>query len=94
VLPMVAKVCAAGFVTALPVFFSGMVFSRSLQATSNVGQALGINLLGAVVGGALENIVMLDGTRIVAPVAVMLYAVSAVALISSQSHDRLQKANF
>jgi len=52
-----------------------MIFSKSLRLTIVPAQALGVNLLGAVVGGALENVVMIGGTM-VAPLAVLLYEVS------------------
>ena len=88
-LPLIAKILAAGMLTALPVFFSGMIFSTSLRATIVPAHALGVNLLGAVVGGAVENVVMIGGTTVVAPLAVLLYAVSAVALVSHTRKDKL-----
>jgi hypothetical protein len=40
-------------------------------------QGLGINLLGAVVGGVLENLVMVGGTPILGILALLLYGLSA-----------------
>ncbi len=79
-LPPAEKILAAGVVAALPVFFSGLVFSSSFFGTSNSSQALGINLLGAMVGGALENLVMIGGSAILGVLAVLLYACSAIVL--------------
>ena len=45
----------AGGVMALPVFFAGLVFIRTFADSSSPGVALGSNLLGAVVGDALES---------------------------------------
>jgi hypothetical protein len=77
-LPPAEKVlCAAGIV-GFPVFFSGLIFSRSLRDVRQPPQALGVNLLGAVVGGALENLVMLAGIPILGLFAILLYGLSAL----------------
>jgi hypothetical protein len=57
------------------------VFSRSLSKSTNTNQALGINLIGAIVGGALETSVMIGGTGILGPLAILLYIGSAVPLM-------------
>jgi hypothetical protein len=44
---------------------------------------LGINLFGAVLGGILENAVMIGGSSILKALAIAMYAVSAVALFRS-----------
>ena len=82
-LPTIEKVAAAGFLVGLPVFFSGLVFSRSFRDVAHPSQALGVNLLGAVVGGALENLVMIGGTPILGGLAIALYGLSAVSLARS-----------
>jgi len=76
-LPATAKVLAAATIVGLPVFFSGLVFSRSFRDVAAPSPALGVNLLGAVVGGTLENGVMLAGTTVLGALAVFLYALSA-----------------
>ncbi len=76
-LPSIAKVTAAALLTGLPIFFSGMVFSRSFRDVAQPSQGLGINLLGAVVGGVLENLVMIGGTPILGILALLLYGLSA-----------------
>lgn len=76
-LPVAEKVLAAGLLVGLPVFFSGLVFSRGFQGVAQPSQALGANLLGAVVGGALENTVMVGGTPVLGVLAILLYALSA-----------------
>jgi hypothetical protein len=79
-LPGIEKVVAAAVLVGLPVSFSGLVFSRSFRDVAHPAQGLGINLLGAVVGGALENLVMIGGTPILGVLAVALYGVSAALL--------------
>jgi SAM-dependent methyltransferase len=90
-LPFGIRVLAAGSLAALPVFFSGMVFSQSLLKFTNTNQALGINLIGAIVGGALETSVMIGGTGILGPLAILLYIGSALPLMQGtfRVDDRL-----
>jgi len=78
-----AKFLAGGGWAALPVFFSGIVFSTSLQRFGHPAEALGVNLFGAVLGGLLENAVMIGGTPILKGLALAMYAASAVALFRS-----------
>ncbi len=72
-----AKVLASATLAGLPVFFSGLIFSRSFRDVAKPAQGLGINLLGAVVGGVLENLVMIGGTPILGLLAFLLYGLSA-----------------
>lgn len=75
-----ARVLASATLAGLPVFFSGMIFSRSFRDVAHPSQALGMNLLGAVVGGVLENLVMVGGTPILGVLALVLYGLSAAFL--------------
>jgi hypothetical protein len=77
-LPVAGKVLATATLAGLPVFFSGLIFSRSFRDVNRPSQGLGINLLGAVVGGALENLVMIGGTPILGVLAFILYGLSVV----------------
>jgi hypothetical protein len=76
-----AKSVAAALLVGLPVFFSGLVFSGAFRAVPNPARSLGVNLMGAVVGGALENLVMVGGTPILGVLAIALYAGAALTLI-------------
>lgn len=77
-LPGPIRVLSVATLAGLPVFFSGLIFSRSFRDVEQPAQGLGINLLGAVVGGVLENLVMIGGTPILGVLAILLYAASAV----------------
>ncbi len=77
-LPATAKVLSAGILVGLPVFFSSLVFSRCFRDVARPSEALGINLFGAVIGGALENAVMVGGTPILGYLGILLYAFSAI----------------
>jgi CBS-domain-containing membrane protein len=81
---LVPKVFAAAALIGLPVFFSGLVFSRSFRDLARPSEALGVNLLGAVIGGTLENLVMIGGTRLLGVLAVALYLASAVSVPKSR----------
>ncbi len=88
---LAVKVVLGGGWLALPVFFSGTIFSSSLKTVGHTAEVLGVNLFGAVVGGILENSVMLGGTSIVGGLAIVLYAISA-AVASPQQRPELVKS--
>jgi SAM-dependent methyltransferase len=81
--PMAALL--AGFLIASPVFFSGLIFSTSFRNVMLPASALGINMLGAVLGGLLENLTMIGGALAVSILAFLIYAGSAVALKQSDT---------
>jgi hypothetical protein len=56
------------------------VFSRSFRDVARPAQALGINLLGAVVGGALENLVMVGGTPVLGVLVIIIYGLSGASI--------------
>jgi hypothetical protein len=84
----IGKLGLAGTIVGLPVFFSGLVFSSSFRDLTYPTRGLGFNLLGAVAGGVLENLVMVGGTPILGALAVILYAASAMFLWISASHPK------
>jgi hypothetical protein len=57
--------------------FTGIVFARSFKRTAAPGTALGLNVLGAVVGGVAEFGSLLVGLDGLAAVAIVLYALAA-----------------
>jgi spermidine synthase len=87
-LQMWVKLLLGGGWAALPVLFSGVIFSSSLRRFGQPAEALGVNLFGAVLGGLLENAVMIGGTPILKALAIAMYAVSAVALYRSSSTSK------
>ena len=72
--PLATKLVAVTLWAALPVVFSGIIFSSALQQVPSATNALGINILGAILGGVLENTVLLGGTVLVGVLAILLYA--------------------
>jgi hypothetical protein len=67
-------------VLCLPVFFAGIVFIRSFALEGFRSEALGSNLLGALMGGLLESLSMWTGIRSLLIVAGLLYLASWWAL--------------
>ncbi len=59
-----------------PVFFANLVFSRSFGETGQADVAFASNLLGAMVGGALEYLSLLTGFRTLGLVALGLYGLA------------------
>src|SRR5262249_7694104 len=72
-------------VLCLPVYFAGIIFTRSFAEVRFNSEALGSNLLGALVGGILESISFWTGLRALLLVSVMLYALSAFAVKKNDS---------
>ena len=73
------KVLAAAVIAALPVFFSGLIFSARFSRVQSPSHALGVNLFGAMVGGILENVVMIGGIPLLGVLALALYGACAIA---------------
>jgi hypothetical protein len=67
------KLFAVALWAALPVVFSGIIFSSALRNVASAADALGINILGAILGGVLENTVLLGGTVLLGVIAIILY---------------------
>src|SRR5262249_36605756 len=70
----------ASLLVAMPVLFSGLVFSETFGQAPSAHLALGGNMLGALLGGALEAVSLLVGIRALALVALAIYGVSALVL--------------
>ena len=56
-----------------PVFFANLVFSHSFRDTATADMAFASNLLGAMLGGALEYLALLSGYRLLLPLVAVLY---------------------
>ena len=75
-----AATVVAGLLIASPVFFSGLIFSGSFRDVISPAGTLGVNMLGAVLGGLLENLTMIGGTTAISILALLIYVASAIAL--------------
>jgi hypothetical protein len=79
------KVLVATLVLCSPVAFASIVFIRSFAEYKFSGQALGSNLLGALVGGMLESMSLWTGIRSLIIIAAALYFLSFLFLRSAKS---------
>jgi spermidine synthase len=68
----------AAAVFAVPVFFAGLLFASEFRAADSPAAALGANMLGAVVGGLLENLSLIIGMKALLLVAALLYALAGI----------------
>jgi len=72
----VGLIAAAVFV--VPVFFAGLLFASEFCAADSPAAALGANMLGAVVGGLLENLSLIVGMKALLLVAAVLYSLAGL----------------
>jgi spermidine synthase len=79
------KGLTATTVLCVPVFFAGIVFIRSFAREKFSGEALGSNLMGALVGGLLESFSMWTGIRSLLLLAALFYLASWIALTAQTS---------
>jgi hypothetical protein len=68
-------VVAAGLAFA-PVFFANLVFSYSFRDTRTADMSFASNLLGAVVGGAIEYIALITGFQFLLIIVAALYGLA------------------
>jgi spermidine synthase len=83
---MVGWIAAAVFT--IPVFFAGLLFAIEFRLTASPSAALGANMLGAVVGGLLENLSLVIGLKALLLPAAALYVLAGVGLITGGKQTR------
>lgn len=64
----------------LPLFFAGIIFSREIESARRPEAAYGLNLLGALLGGALEYSSLSLGFGALGYVALALYCLAAASI--------------
>ncbi len=75
-LPHATKALFVGSLTTLPVIFSGFVFIRSFADVNGKDEALGANLIGALVGALLQSITFVTGIKALLLVVLGLYVLA------------------
>jgi hypothetical protein len=73
------RIVGASLVVGLPFIFSGIVFSTAFAKTTEPDKALGLNILGALLGGCLEYFSIVIGTKALVLLAFILYLASFFA---------------
>jgi len=75
-LPYFSKAVIVGALTSLPMLFSGIIFVRSFAMAKDKSNALGANLIGALVGALLQSITFIVGIKALLLVVAGLYLLS------------------
>ena len=57
-------------------FFSGIIFIRSFAMERDKHQALGANMIGALVGGLLQSMTFLTGVRALLLIVAVMYLIA------------------
>jgi hypothetical protein len=77
-LPVVARFFAGSALAFAPIFFANLVFAQRFSDVQNSGTAFAVNLLGAMVGGALEYLSLITGYHVLLIVIGVLYGLAFV----------------
>jgi spermine/spermidine synthase len=75
-IPPVPRFVVATAVTFAPVFLGNLIFADRFRAVAASTTAFGVNLLGAILGGALEYSSVVFGYRWLVPIVAALYSVA------------------
>ena len=92
-LPFATKSVVVGCLTTLPMFFSGLIFIDSFANAKRKDSALGANLMGALVGGALQSVTYVIGIKALLLIVAALYAAALacrprqLVMVSEQGPD-------
>lgn len=79
-LPYATKALVVGSLTTVPMLFSGIIFIRSFALAAGKDQALGANLIGALVGALLQSITFITGIKALLLIVAGLYLLSLLSL--------------
>jgi spermidine synthase len=77
-LPYPLKAAIVGALTSLPMLFSGIVFVHSFAIAQDKSNALGANLIGALVGALLQSITFITGIKALLLIVAGFYLLSLV----------------
>jgi len=78
------KGLVATAVLCLPVFFAGIIFIKSFGRSRFSGEALGSNLMGAMLGGLLESVSLWTGLHSLLLLAALFYLASYLTVREKQ----------
>lgn len=74
-----ARLAVSALVVGLPIVWAAFIFSNSFKAETRVNAVFGANLLGVVLGGAMEYVGNISGLNFLYILALVLYAASLAA---------------
>lgn len=75
-LPYATKALIVGSLTTLPMLFSGIIFIRSFATVVGKAEALGANMIGALVGALLQSVTFVTGIKALLLIVAGLYCLS------------------
>jgi hypothetical protein len=75
-LPIAARFLAGGALAFAPVFIANLIFAQRFSDVETTTTAFAANLLGAMVGGALEYLALITGYRFLVILVGVLYALA------------------
>ena len=76
--PLWVEWVLGGLMTALPLFFAGMVFAQIFKTRTLAVAALGYNLIGSILGGLMEYSSMVLGGKTLHLLALLMYLMAYV----------------
>jgi hypothetical protein len=82
-LPVVPRFLAGVALAFAPIYLANLVFAQRFAKTGSTTVAFGANLLGAMVGGALEYLALISGYRSLLIVVAILYG---LAFLTGRKH--------
>jgi spermidine synthase len=91
-LPYASKAGIVGVLTSLPMIFSGIIFIQSFSRAASKHQALGANLVGALVGALLQSVTFVIGIRALLLIVIALYLAAMATQFSSAAEPRTRPA--
>jgi len=75
-LPAIARLTLGSLILVAPLLFAAVIFAITFSQVKDPGKALGMNLLGTLIGGALEYLSMMIGISALNAVAALLYGLA------------------
>jgi hypothetical protein len=67
--------------------FSGILFSVALRRAQGIGSAMSMNIIGALLGGAIEYLSLLLGYEALYVVALVVYVAALCMLLRNSSSE-------
>lgn len=87
-LPLIARFFAASALAFTPIFLANLVFAQRFSDVQSSGTAFAVNLLGAMVGGALEYLSLITGYHVLLIVIGVLYGLAFLTGLKGRSAPR------
>jgi hypothetical protein len=74
--PPALRYALAALVAFAPIFLANLCFTQSFRDSTTADMAFASNLLGAIIGGALEYIALLTGYQALLPLVATMYGLA------------------